>query len=304
MPNLAVFRQELCRVDAQPELKTMAMRVGVTGAGGFIGGALCNAFVNAGWDVVAYARGNAPTVAGMEWRRFDLGQGIDPEDLSGIDVLVHAAYDTRERDTVNVDGTRRLFEAARACGVHTRVFVSSMAAASHSASQYGRTKYACESYLDASRDLIVRPGLVIGDGGLFRSMYRALTRYRFAPIFGSGKQPVYTVGVDDLCAAITALIRDAAHGAFTIANPEPVEIRTLYGAIARRVRGPVLFVPMPLNALLAGVTFFERLGVQLPLDSERLRGIENLRRMPDVAEEIHGVRPRPTLPVVEAVQIS
>ena len=277
--------------------------IGVTGANGFLGNALCRTFSQRGAAVVALAR--RPGADAFPLRRFDLAAPIEPELLAGIDVLVHAAYDVRPAHAAeNEAGTRRLFEAARSAGVGRIVLVSSMAAQDGSASSYGRNKRAAERLLDPGTDLIVRPGLVVGEGGLFASMWRSLLRYRIAPVFSGGRQPVYTVGLTDLCEAVYALIAGGHRGIYTIANAQPVCLADLYRALAARAGRRIVLVPLPLGATLAAVSLAERWGLRLPLDSERLRGLANLHRQ-SVSLDIPGIgEPAPFAAALEAVQFS
>jgi nucleoside-diphosphate-sugar epimerase len=256
----------------------MTLRIGVTGANGFIGTALCAAFVKAEWSVVAFSRRGAPATPGVEVRTFDLRQDIDPAVLSNLDVLVHAAHDSSPNaGAINSRGTRALFAAARRAGVPQRVFMSSMAASTDAASRYGQEKLDCEALLDPAVDLIVRPGLVLGEGGLYGSMCTSLERFGIAPLFDGGRQPVYVIGIDDLCKSVVQMIASGAHGVQVVANETPMSMRDLYLAIGRKVGRRIYFAPLPLGPTIAVVTALERLGVRLPLDSERLRGIRNLR---------------------------
>ena len=171
------------------------MRVGVTGGSGFVGGAVARAFERAGWSAVRLGR--------REARRYDLAGPVDRTALAGLDALVHAAY---APDVDNLAALDRLRVAAREAGVQTFVFVSSFAASADAASTYGREKFRAEAVLDASRDVIVRPGLVAGDGGLYGAMRRVIVRFGMAPSFGDGAQPVYLVEADELARAIVALV--------------------------------------------------------------------------------------------------
>src|ERR1700686_1328361 len=87
--------------------------------------------------------------------------------LDGVDVLIHCAYDMtlRSRDDiwrVNVDGTRKLLDAAVRSDVRLSIVLSSMSAYEGTAQLYGLSK------LDIERDaaqvgaVCVRPGLVYG----------------------------------------------------------------------------------------------------------------------------------------------
>lgn len=119
-------------------------RVLVTGGAGLVGRYLVDGLHSAGYEVVV--AGRTPPPEGLfarpaEFRPFRLDpSGLHDGLLDGIDHLVHAAFahvpgkyrggEGDDPDTfraLNLDGTVRLFEAARAAGLSRAVFLSSRA---------------------------------------------------------------------------------------------------------------------------------------------------------------------------------
>ncbi|POM25295.1 putative UDP-kanosamine synthase oxidoreductase subunit [Actinomadura rubteroloni] len=108
-------------------------RVAVTGAYGFIGAAVVEAFADAGRPVTAVGR-SLPAFARLA--HLDVVRAVrdvrDPGGaFDGCDVVVHAAYGNAgsedERWSVTVDGTAAVVAAARAAGVRRLVLIGSMA---------------------------------------------------------------------------------------------------------------------------------------------------------------------------------
>ena len=143
--------------------------VAVTGASGFIGGALCRVLAVHGWEVRALVReperfvgcpACAPSAAicpTPSTRRRSQVRG--PWCTAPTP---RAETDLERARRVNEDGTRALLERSRRAGVPRMVFVSTVAAAADAPSYYGRSKHALEQLFDPARDAIVRPGLVVG----------------------------------------------------------------------------------------------------------------------------------------------
>jgi nucleoside-diphosphate-sugar epimerase len=154
----------------------------VTGARGFLGAHVCSHLDGAGWRVVELTRAPVDTGDGpREHRRFRLRESPEPDLLAGVDVLVHCAYDFGPRTwdeirTVNVAGSRRLFEAADASGVGRIVTISSMSAFEGCRSMYGRAKLAVERETYARGGVAVRPGLIFGRsaGGMVGSLVQVI----------------------------------------------------------------------------------------------------------------------------------
>jgi nucleoside-diphosphate-sugar epimerase len=308
--------------------------VAVTGAAGFVGRPLCRRLVARGFAVRALVRdpaalraasasaatpgagaaGGAATSGGraapaLDVRRCELPDGVDADALRGVDVLVHAAWATKETDPerarrVNEDGTRRLLAAADAAGVARRVFVSSVAAAADAPSRYGQSKHAVEAWFDRPGDLVVRPGLVLATEGegLFAQLMGAARRLHVVPLFGGGRQPLQTVHVDDLCDAVARAIAAGLAGTLTIAEPEPLALGDFLRMATARLGIRCAFVPVPFAPALLALRLAERAGVALPLRSESLLGMQGMRRVP-VGDDLArlGVRIRPARESVEAI---
>ncbi len=170
------------------------MRALVTGAGGFLGGAITRALKERGDHVRGFSRADHPELAaqGVEQLR---GSVADPaavtEAVQGVDIVFHAAAKVaaggpREDfwDT-NVRGTENVIAACRECGVGVLVHTStpsvtfgttdlegvdeSVGYADHFEAFYGETKAEAERRVlaAASDDLLtvaLRPHLVWGPG--------------------------------------------------------------------------------------------------------------------------------------------
>ncbi|MEN1831284.1 NAD-dependent epimerase/dehydratase family protein [Pseudomonas lijiangensis] len=260
-------------------------KIVVTGADGFVGGALVEYLrERAGLDVIRCVRSGK---SGPDDLAYDLtGSGALPA-LGGVDVIVHAAARVHimqaESDPLpafraaNVEGTMRLAEAAAQAGVRRFVFLSSIAVngnatpvgqsftpddipAPHDA--YGVSKFEAEQALlalsarSAMEVVIVRPTLVYGPGasGNVQQMLKWLRLGIPLPLAGIDNRRSFIslhnlVDLLALCA-----IHPAASGQlFLAADAEAVSTPMLLSALSRGLgRGPRLFwVPKPILRALA-----------------------------------------------------
>ena len=238
------------------------MIVLVTGASGFLGGAVAAELARAGHEVRALQR--RPTgVAGVT---DVLGSVTDPALLEraveGVEGVVHLAAkvslagDPREFHTVNVGGTRLLLDAAERAGASRFVQVSSPSVAhagsalagvgaepadpEHARGDYARTKAEAELVAlardsEAMRVVAVRPHLVWGPGDT-QLVERIVDRARRGrlPLLDGGTALIDSTYVDNAATAIVAALHraDAAHGnAYVITNGEPRPVGDLLAGI-------------------------------------------------------------------------
>src|SRR3990172_12933053 len=102
-------------------------RVLITGGTGVLGSEVASRLAPAGYTVRVMSRRAAPAEgARTEWAQaqIETGEGL-AEAVAGVDVIVHAASSPfRRTREVDVEGTRRLLEVARAAGVAHFVYIS------------------------------------------------------------------------------------------------------------------------------------------------------------------------------------
>ncbi len=244
----------------------------VTGAAGFIGSALVDGFAAAGWRAIGAGRVR-PQSFTAEWRPYDLRWPALPDALfEGVDAIVHGAYAKGEY-AVNVEAGSLLLAAARAHGIERVVFLSSLAAHEGALSVYGRQKLELQRRFAAAGALVVRPGLVLGDGSIFRTTCEYLRAHRFVPLIGGGEQPLQTVFVGDLVAAIVAAVGAGVKGIFTVAERDPVTYREFYREVGARLHVRPAFVPVPFAVADLAIRGAQALHVALPVDRENLLGL-------------------------------
>ena len=249
----------------------------ITGSNGYVGGCLKSYFAARGREILELTRQPA---SGARAVAFQLGVEISPASLAGVNALVHCAYDFQplrwaEIRAVNVEGTRKLFQAARAAGVGKIVCVSSISAFEGCRSLYGRAKLEIEKVALDHGALVVRSGLVYGSepAGMFGRLVAQVRKSSVLPVFGGGLQAQFLVCQEDLA----AFVEKAAAGKIataprilTAAHERPWPFRELLSEIARGLNKKAKFVSVPWRLVWAGLKAAETCGLHLNFRSDSL----------------------------------
>jgi nucleoside-diphosphate-sugar epimerase len=232
----------------------------VTGGSGFVGRNLIPALRAQGYTVHALARSDgaarAVTAAGALAMRGDLDDAAALRAaLDGCELAFHAAAKVEQYGRradflrVNVDGTQRLLDAARAAGVRRVVHVSTEAVLcgrpivgadettrgpARPIGIYAETKALAEERVRLMNGIhmetvIVRPRFIWGKGDttLLPELVRSVKAGRFAWIAG-GRYRSSTCHVRNVCeGAIAAGLRGRAGETYFLTDGEPSEFREL-----------------------------------------------------------------------------
>lgn len=239
-----------------------AMRIFVTGASGFVGGAAARALARE-HEVLAMARSDASAAAVRETGATPVAcalGSVRSEDLAGCEAVVHAAafvgpWGTREEfERANVDGTTRLLAAAKAAGVRRFVHIGTEAALfrgqdmvdvdesyDYPASTpflYSETKAEAERRVLAANDpaagfttVSLRPRLVWGPGdqSVLRELVAMVRQGRFMWI-GGGTARTSTAHIDNVVRAIRLALTAGRGGeAYFITDGEAWTMRDFVG---------------------------------------------------------------------------
>lgn len=263
------------------------MKLGITGATGFIGSRVASLAAERGWEVTAFTR--RPTSPSM--RRFSLDE---PLDVNGLDAVIHLAGEPvfglwtpekcRRIMDSRVQGTRRLVEGFAGAARTPRVLVSGSAIGFYGntgdrevdesspggggfLADVTRAWEAEAMKMGNARVAVMRTGFVLGrDGGAMR-LVLPVFRAGMGGRLGSGRQWMSCIHVDDVARmALWAVENEGIAGPFNAVMPQPCTNAEFTKAVAKAVHRPAI-LPAPEFVLRL---FLGRMS-SLLLDSSKVR---------------------------------
>jgi nucleoside-diphosphate-sugar epimerase len=260
----------------------------ITGSNGYVGGCVKNYFTANGWEILELTRQPKPDSRAVQFR---LGEEISSAIFEGVNALVHCAYDFKplcwqEIFAVNVEGSRKILEAAREAKIQKIIFISSISAFDDCRSLYGKAKLEIEKIALKNDALVIRPGLVYGSGpgGMFGKLTAQIRKSSVIPMIGDGSQIQFLVHNEDL----SAFIEKFAAGKIglpsqilTAANERPWPFKKLLLEIARSQNKKPKFIPLPWRLVWAGLKSAEVCGIKLNFRSDSLVSLMNQNPSPD-----------------------
>ena len=262
------------------------MKVGITGATGFIGSQVSVDCAAKGHEPIAFSRRPA---AGGRLLSLDA-----VPDLSGLDAIVNLAGENllglwtpekkRRLSESRVLTTRRLVDAMRTMAKPPLVLINASAIGFYgdtgealtdesAPSGQGFLATLCHDWESEAiraeslgcRVVFIRIGFVLGSGGALK-LIRPLFKLGVGGKLGSGRQWMSVIHVEDVAGMIVwALESESIKGPFNAVMPEPVRNSEFTRELARAVARPAI---LPVPAFALRLVFGEL--AQAMLDSSRV----------------------------------
>jgi NADH dehydrogenase len=266
------------------------MNILVFGASGFLGRSLMKFLIgdkNITMITAAIHKNTLPKELHSEKVREaavnELLGNIKPEENYDVVVSLTGKKDTPKNgaaamEEANIETPKRIVDFCKNNNVKHLILASSINTRILKSKGYAEHKRRLEVYLQNSGApyTIFRPALIFGpgDSGLSR-VWQFIKKIPLAPVFGDGKkleQPIYVE--EAACFFYKAVFSAAKNRVYEIGGLKAYTYNDLMYAIADGVGRKIALVHIPAGLSVKILTFFEKLGLMLPVSSEQIMHID------------------------------
>jgi nucleoside-diphosphate-sugar epimerase len=280
------------------------MNILITGAAGFLGSHVARLAGRRNHQVRCLVR-KTSNLEGLELSPEHLvyGDMTDPaslrEAVRGMYAVIHCAATTSEgapdlelSRRVNVEGTRRLLEAALEAGAKRWIQISSMSAHPGSTSVYGRTKLEADEIVRQSDAdwTILRPSLIFGPGGkgLVSKTQDIMKKLPVMPVVGPGRELIRPVFVTDVAHAALNCIEspNTIHKTYMIGGADEIELNEFFRRLGARIGAKRPLVHIPIAAAMLMARTLGLLTKNPPITVDNVLGVKQAQRV-DIAAARH-----------------
>ena len=258
------------------------MNIFITGIQSFVGNFLAVSLRSQGHVVSGSAR-IADTRAGVV--RISFGEPVPKDAFASIDAVIHCAWDIQSSEAhFNVVATRLIVEEAQRSGVKIQMFLSSLSASPTAPTAYGQGKFLAESLFSFHpHAVVIRPGLIVGNGGLFLKTYKFIQSKPILPLIGGGGFAIPLVSAPQLAEAFGRLLvrPTPLNRPWQLFHPHIPSQRELIRIVCQQRKWRRAVTPIPAGVALASLQTAEMLGLNLSIKSANLRSALETRFAPE-----------------------
>ncbi|WP_353411673.1 NAD(P)-dependent oxidoreductase [Arenicella sp. 4NH20-0111] len=252
------------------------MRILILGASGFIGSHLAKIASQNNHDVIALCRSGRVTGFQGSTQKWHMGERLPDDLFTNVDCVIHLAHDFSKKQgaETTIKSTTEIINQAFTANVRRQLYFSSFSAHHNAESTYGKTKFLIEqSISNIPNTTVVRPGLVIGNGGLYANIARAVRLSPFIPLPDAGKATTPVIEIEKLCHESLKLCQNTRGvSEANLFEAEHVPLRTLVTSIADRLNKRVIIIGIPSWVLIYCFKIASFLRLPLPVNEDNLTG--------------------------------
>ena len=196
-----------------------------------------------------------------------------PDICLDADLFIHLAYDYSHSYNSNVTNLIQSIEYLKNPNC-LHVYFSSYSARAHSSSKYGTNKLAMEYYFKNKNAVLVRPGLIVANQGIYEKIRSLASRLWIIPVPLIESKSIPICRPQNLISFLNDIVEARSNNAIhfseiNLYDGEFVSLKQLF----KNVMGlNKIFIKFPYEIIYICILLIEKLGFKLPVTSDNFRG--------------------------------
>ena len=249
------------------------MKILITGVNGFIANNLAKHLYKNNHEVYGTSSKDINNSSCKETFRLKIGDKLDIKDIN-FDWVIHCVYDKNLTIKENTGSTISWAKELKSRGVKNQLFISSISAISGNDSEYSLIKQKTEQWFLSNNMNVIRPGLVVGDGGLFKQMIKKVISFPVMPLVNAGNSDVKLIGIKDLISKINNILdRTLAHKEINIFYSNKFILKDVLIGLSKFYGKKIFFINIPFFIIFSIVKVLEILKINIGVTSQNIKGL-------------------------------
>jgi len=247
----------------------------ITGITGFVGKHIAEQAKKLGYKVFGTVSSQRKIENALNYADeiyiFNLLDNQIPSFNSRIDYVIHCVIDL-ENPKESIQRTIDLNEKLSKDNVTKSIFVSSLSMNEGNKSNYSTIKQELENYFKRiNNSLILRPGLILGDGGLYDRMSTFVKNGRLIPLPDGGKYKMAVINIEKFVDYLFYSIENHTIGTKNLFDKNLISLAQIVKNIASKFNKSVLiiYIPIPLVEFFSPwvIAILRILNIKITFDS-------------------------------------
>jgi len=249
------------------------MKILITGVNGFIANNLAKHLYKNNHEVYGTSSKDINNSSCKETFRLKIGDNLDIKDIN-FDWVIHCVYDKNLSIKENTESTISWAKELKSRGIKNQLFISSISAISGNNSEYSLIKQKTEQWFLSNNMNVIRPGLVVGDGGLFKQMIKKVISFPVMPLVNGGNSDVKLIGIKDLISNVNNILDGTlADKEMNIFYANKFILKDVLKGISKFYSKKIFFINIPFFIIFNIVKVLEILKINIGVTSQNIKGL-------------------------------
>jgi nucleoside-diphosphate-sugar epimerase len=253
------------------------LKIIIFGSSGFLGNELVDFLLKKKHYVIGCSRNKIlKKTKRFKYINWKFGEVVPKKLLSNVNCAIHVSHDVNHINGPNntIKGTIKIIKFLKQASVKRQIYFSSFSAHSLSNTNYAKTKFILEQKLKFFKDvIIIRPGFIIGKGGICLKIKKILNNSPIFIIPFSKRFKVPVISIKKVCYITSFLLKkNYFKKEFNLFEKKFLSIEDLFKKINEKLKFLVSF-SLPVSFSIFFIKAIKFTNFNFNINHENVKGL-------------------------------